>query len=64
MLLGDNGVGYPDTIDPKNIQSLGLKLIHNLARQLRGKVAKDTKKKGTYYVLTFEEIIEEFSSVD
>ncbi|RNC89555.1 MAG: sensor histidine kinase [Allomuricauda sp.] len=64
MSLGDNGVGYPDTIDPKNIQSLGLKLIHNLARQLRGKVSKDTKKKGTYYVLTFEEIIEEFSSVD
>lgn len=64
MLLGDNGVGYPDSIDPKNIQSLGLKLIHNLARQLKGKVSKDTEKKGTYYNLIFEEIIEEFSSVD
>ncbi len=64
MQLGDNGVGYPDSIDPKTTQSLGLKLIHNLARQLRGQVSKDTKKKGTYYNFTFEEIIEEFSSVD
>ena len=64
MQLGDNGVGYPDSIDPKTTQSLGLKLIHNLTRQLRGKVSKDAQKKGTYYNITFEEIIEEFSSVD
>jgi len=64
MHLGDDGIGYPDTIDPKTTQSLGLKLIHNLARQLRGKVSRDTQKKGTFYNLTFEEIIDEFNSVD
>ncbi len=64
MYLGDDGVGYPKEIGPKTSQSLGLKLIHNLARQLRGSVSRDSKKKGTYYQLVFEEIIEEFSSVD
>lgn len=64
LYLGDDGIGYPKEVGPKTTQSLGLKLIHNLARQLRGTVVRDSKKKGTYYRLTFEEIIEEFSSVD
>jgi len=64
MYLGDNGIGFPDDITPKNTKSLGLKLIHNLARQLRGTIVKDTSKKGTYYQITFEEVVEEFNSVD
>lgn len=64
MYLGDDGIGYSKEIGPKTSQSLGLKLIHNLARQLRGSVSRDSRKKGTYYLLVFEEIIEEFSSVD
>ncbi|UWX55916.1 sensor histidine kinase [Maribacter litopenaei] len=30
--IGDNGIGFPDTINHKNSKSLGLKLIHNLTR--------------------------------
>lgn len=64
MHLGDNGIGYSEDIGPETSKSLGLKLIYNLARQLRGSISKDTEKKGTYYRLEFEEIIEEFNSVD
>lgn len=64
LYLGDNGIGYSHNFDPKNSKSLGLKLIYNLTRQLRGTIARDMTKKGTYYRIEFEEIIEEFNSVD
>ena len=64
MQLGDNGAGYSEDINPETSKSLGLKLIYNLARQLRGTISRDAEKKGTYYILEFEEIIEEFNSVD
>lgn len=64
MYLGDDGIGFPEDVSPKNTKSLGLKLIHNLARQLRGTVVRDSKTKGTYYQINFEEVIEEFNSVD
>jgi len=64
MYLGDNGIGFPEDVDPQNSKSLGLKLIHNLARQLKGTIARDPNKKGTYYQMTFEEVIDDFNSVD
>ncbi|MEM8928971.1 MAG: sensor histidine kinase [Bacteroidota bacterium] len=64
MYLGDNGIGFPEDITPKTTKSLGLKLIHNLARQLKGTIVRDSDAKGTYYQINFEEVIEEFSSVD
>ena len=64
MYLGDNGIGFPEDINPTNIKSLGLKLIHNLSRQLRGSVQRDMNSKGTYYQITFEEVIDDFNSVD
>ena len=64
LYLGDNGIGFPEDVSPANSKSLGLKLIHNLARQLRGNVVRDTQHPGTYYRVTFEEVIEEFNSVD
>ncbi|MGH1337338.1 MAG: PAS domain-containing protein [Aureispira sp.] len=54
--IGDDGVGYPDTVNYKNSKSLGLKLIHNLTRQLEGTVRKDLEKKGTNYIIAFKEI--------
>jgi len=54
--IGDNGVGYSETINFKTTKSLGLKLIHNLARQLRGSIIKDLSKKGTHYIVKFKEI--------
>ena len=64
LYLGDNGIGFPEDVNPKNSKSLGLKLIHNLSRQLRGTIERDLASKGTYYRIVFEEIIEEFNSVD
>jgi len=54
--IGDTGVGYAETINHKTTKSLGLKLIHNLARQLRGSIARDITRKGTHYTIKFREI--------
>jgi len=64
LYLGDNGAGYPEDVNPKNSKSLGLKLIHNLSRQLRGTIERDFEVKGTYYRIVFQEIIDEFNSAD
>jgi len=64
MYLGDNGIGFPEDVSPQTTNSLGLKLIHNLARQLRGSIVRDHQAKGTYYQINFEEVVEEFNSVD
>ncbi|WP_077400028.1 sensor histidine kinase [Cellulophaga omnivescoria] len=56
LLIGDNGKGFPKSINFRNTKSLGLKLIHKLALQLRGNIEKDNSKKGTNYIITFQEI--------
>jgi two-component sensor histidine kinase len=61
--IGDNGVGFPENINYKNTKSLGLKLIHNLTRQLRGTIEKDQSKKGTNYRIQFHEIKQQSSPV-
>ena len=63
LYIGDDGVGYPDSIDHKTIKSLGLKLIHNLARQLKGTISKDSTKKGTNYIVKFSEVGQQFHPV-
>ncbi|WP_282049682.1 sensor histidine kinase [Maribacter aquivivus] len=59
--IGDNGIGFPETINYKNTKSLGLKLIHNLTRQLRGTIQRDEAKKGTNYIIQFQEIKQQLS---
>lgn len=61
--ISDNGDGYANDITYKNTKSLGLKLIHNLARQLLGSVKRNTSEKGTHYTVTFKEIMEQIPSV-
>lgn len=61
--IGDNGIGFPETINYKNTKSLGLKLIHNLTRQLRGTIQRDNSKKGTNYIIKFQEIKQQLSPV-
>lgn len=61
--IGDNGVGCPDVLSYKTSKSLGLKLIHNLARQLRGSITRDFSLKGTNYIVKFEEIGQQFHSL-
>ncbi|WP_291865833.1 sensor histidine kinase [Maribacter sp.] len=56
LKIGDNGIGFPETINHKNTKSLGLKLIYNLTRQLKGSIIRDVSKKGTNYIIKFQEI--------
>lgn len=56
LSIGDNGVGFPERVNFKNTKSLGLKLIHNLTRQLKGSIVRDLSKKGTNYVVKFREV--------
>ncbi|NKI32880.1 sensor histidine kinase [Croceivirga thetidis] len=58
--IRDNGVGFCDKVVNKKRDSLGLRLINNLTRQLKGNI-KRTNKKGTRYKIQFEEIIESIS---
>lgn len=62
--MGDNGIGFSEKITFETSKSLGLKLIHNLARQLKGSITRDSSLKGTNYILRFREIgHDEFNSV-
>lgn len=61
--IGDNGEGYSDTITPQTSKSLGLKLIYNLTRQLKGSILKDASKKGTNYIIKFKEIGQNFQPI-
>jgi PAS domain S-box-containing protein len=54
--IGDNGAGYSDAINFRNSNSLGLRLINNLTRQLEGVMKKDPSKKGTNYIISFKEV--------
>lgn len=53
--ISDNGVGFSDKLDFKNTNSLGLKLIHTLARQLRSTIERDFSRKGTNYSISFQD---------
>lgn len=63
LIIGDNGVGFPEDINHKTTKSLGLKLIHNLARQLEGSIDRDCTKPGTYYTVKFKEVRPKLHSV-
>jgi len=62
LFIGDNGKGFPESISHKNTKSLGLKLIHNLARQLKGSINRDMSKKGTNYIVKFSDIQHTFKT--
>jgi len=64
LTMGDNGIGFSEKVTFETSKSLGLKLIHNLAKQLKGTITRDTTRKGTNYILKFREIgHDEFNSV-
>lgn len=56
LTIGDNGAGFSDDTPPSKPNSLGIKIMDALARQLQGAVKKDLTKKGTHYVINFKEI--------
>jgi PAS domain S-box-containing protein len=54
MIVGDNGGGFFEK--HQSTKTLGLKLIDQLSKQLKGSIVKDDNYKGTRYILNFKEI--------
>ncbi len=52
LSVADNGVGFPESLDFYDTKSFGMKLIHMLARQLRGTVELQ-RGHGTKITVTF-----------
>ena len=57
LVIGDDGKGFGAKAQEDANRSLGLKLIHNLARQLKGSVEKLEVPKGTRYELVFQDTV-------
>lgn len=55
LIIGDDGIGFPEELDFKNIgSSLGLKLVNSLVNQLDGTIKLD-RNQGTKYTIQFTE---------
>jgi len=52
LTVGDDGVGLPASLDPRNPLTLGLNLVNILTEQIEGVLAID-REGGTAYVITF-----------
>ena len=52
LSVGDNGVGLPARLDFREAESMGLRLINILTRQLKGEINLD-QSKGTLFKITF-----------
>ena len=52
LLFKDNGVGLPDSIEIKNVDSLGLRLVQVLTQQLKGKLELE-REAGTSFSFHF-----------
>ncbi|MFZ0006111.1 MAG: PAS domain S-box protein [Methanoregula sp.] len=53
IIIKDDGIGIPPEVDPNTTSSLGLKLIRNLVRQLRGTLSIESNDKGTLIRIDF-----------
>ena len=51
LVVRDNGIGFPKSIDFNNTDSLGLRLVNTLVRQLRGDIILD-RSVGTSFRIT------------
>jgi len=54
--VSDNGIGLPSEIETNKADSLGLKLVNILTRQLKGEL-NIKQEKGTVFILEFSEVI-------
>jgi len=51
----DNGVGFPDNIDYKNTESLGLQLVTSLVNQIEGTI-KLNHSEGSNFKIIFRQL--------
>lgn len=52
LTVRDNGIGFPEGLDYRKTETLGLRLVSLLADQLKGKVKLD-RSSGTAFTITF-----------
>jgi two-component sensor histidine kinase len=52
MSVEDDGVGFPESLDFRNTESLGMQLVHSLAKQLSSTVDLN-RDHGTKFMLRF-----------
>ena len=56
LIISDNGIGFPEELDFRNIESsLGLKLVNSLVNQLDGSIELD-RSQGTEFTIKFKEL--------
>jgi two-component sensor histidine kinase len=52
LKVQDDGVGFPENLDFRNTQSLGMRLVNTLAKQLQGSIEMD-RSLGTIFRILF-----------
>ncbi len=55
LIVSDNGVGFPEDVDFRKTDSLGLQLVNNLVSQLDGNI-KMNSNHGTKFTIIFKEL--------
>lgn len=55
LTLGDDGVGFPEELDYRKTESLGLQLVNTLVNQLEGEMELD-RSQGTEFKIRFIEL--------
>lgn len=53
LIVRDNGTGFPDNLDFRNTQTLGMQLVITLAEQLQGKIELNRSSDTTEFIITF-----------
>ena len=54
LKIGDTGIAFPEDVDYRNTDSLGLQLVNSLTRQIDGQIELDTSN-GTEFCIKFKE---------
>lgn len=55
LMVKDNGIGFPEDVDFKNTDSMGLELVNSLTKQIEGNIELDNVE-GTEFKITFKEL--------
>ncbi|MBN2110785.1 MAG: HAMP domain-containing protein [Methanosarcinaceae archaeon] len=55
LKVSDNGIGFPEYMDFRETDSLGLQLVNSLVEQIEGTIELD-RKNGSAFKITFEEL--------
>ncbi|MFA0833607.1 MAG: PAS domain S-box protein [Methanobacterium formicicum] len=55
LIISDNGIGFPEDLDFKNTESLGLQLVNSLVGQINGEIELN-RSQGTMFKIIFSKL--------